>query len=66
MDNGATKWKALFLNFFANCCGFLGLFIGLGLGTSTGSTSWFMAIIAGMFLYISLVNIVSYYIYIAV
>jgi len=56
MKNGTTKWKAAFLNLIANCFGFIGLYIVIGADLDNEQTSWFVAVVVGMFLYIALVD----------
>uniref|UniRef100_F7AHL6 Zinc transporter ZIP4 N-terminal domain-containing protein n=2 Tax=Ciona intestinalis TaxID=7719 RepID=F7AHL6_CIOIN len=57
IKNGLSKWRALFLNFVAACFGFIGLYIGLSVATNSAARQWMLAAIAGMFLYISLVDV---------
>jgi len=57
LQNGMSKWKALMLNFLAACFSFIGLYIGLSLSEHGNTREWLLAVIAGMFLYISLVDI---------
>nr|XP_026696580.1 zinc transporter ZIP12 isoform X2 [Ciona intestinalis] len=57
INNGLPKWKALFLNFFSACWCFVGLYIGLVLSDDTAVRQWLLAVVAGMFLYVSLVDI---------
>ncbi|XP_078481623.1 metal cation symporter ZIP8 [Ciona intestinalis] len=57
INNGLPKWKALFLNFFSACWCFIGLYIGLVLSDDTAVRQWLLAVVAGMFLYVSLVDI---------
>ena len=60
MKNGMSKWQALGMNFLAACGAFIGLYIGLSAGTNEEARQWMLAIVAGMFLYISLVVVVSF------
>ena len=55
------KWyTALFFNFLSSLTTILGFFVGVALGTgSTETTNWILAIAAGVFLYIALVDLVS-------
>ena len=54
-------YKALFLNFASALTSLLGFFIGVAIGTdSEKSEEWLLAVIAGQFLYIALVDLVSY------
>ena len=53
-------YKALFLNFASALTAILGFFIGVAIGTdSEESNEWLLAVIAGQFLYIALVDLVS-------
>jgi len=53
-----TKVQALLLNFAAACCAFIGLYVGLSVSENPEAREWMLAVIAGMFLYISLVDVV--------
>lgn len=57
MKNGMSKWQALGMNFLAACCAFIGLYIGLSVAENEDARQWMLAVIAGMFLYISLVDV---------
>ncbi|CAK8674595.1 unnamed protein product [Clavelina lepadiformis] len=57
IKNGMSKWKALGLNFLAACFAFVGLYIGLSVAENSEVRQWLLAVIAGMFLYISLVDV---------
>nr|XP_039257757.1 zinc transporter ZIP4-like [Styela clava] len=57
LKNGLSKWKALLANFAAACMAFVGLYIGLAIATNPEARNWIMAVIAGMFLYICLVDV---------
>ena len=46
-------------NFMSACCCYIGLVVGLVLGFATHAVKYIWSIAAGMFLYISLVNMVS-------
>ena len=60
INNGiSSQWKVAWLNLIANSFGFIGLLIGIGLDLSAEQASWFMAVVAGMFLYLALVDFVS-------
>lgn len=59
LRNGATKWNAIGLNFAAACCAFIGLYAGINMASDEDVRKWLLCIIAGIFLYISLVQIVS-------
>lgn len=53
-----TKWKALGFNFMAACFAFIGLYIGLSIAENPEAREWMLSVIAGMFLYIALVDVV--------
>ena len=48
-------------NFLSACVCYLGLIIGLILGTKTAAVRWIYPLAGGMFVYISLVDMVSIY-----
>lgn len=52
------KW-ALIFNVLSGVTSFFGLYIGLVVGTTEEAQQWILAITAGMFLYIGLVDMVS-------
>ena len=54
----STRWAVL-LNLFAALVSFVGLFIGLALATETAATEWLLALVAGMFIFLPMVNVVS-------
>ena len=51
---------ALLFNFLSACCCYAGLVIGIVLGELTSASRWIFAVAGGMFLYISLVDMVSH------
>ena len=54
---GFTKWQAILWNLCSACFAILGCIIGLAIGTNADTaTPWLLALAAGNFLYISLVN----------
>ncbi|CAK8683641.1 unnamed protein product [Clavelina lepadiformis] len=57
MNNGLTKWRALAFNFAAACCAFIGLYIGIAISSDEAVRGWILSAVAGMFLYVSLVNV---------
>ena len=59
LKNGMSKCQALGINFLAACCAFIGLYVGLSVGQNEEARQWMLALVAGMFLYISLVDVVS-------
>ncbi|KAJ8035933.1 Zinc transporter ZIP12 [Holothuria leucospilota] len=50
---------ALFWNFVSSLFAFLGLYVGVNLALSETIHHWIFAVTAGLFLYISLVDLVS-------
>ena len=59
IKEGLPRWKALLLNFLAALIAFGGMFIGLLLGEYEEARRWLLAVVAGCFIYISLVAVVS-------
>ncbi|XP_055335388.1 metal cation symporter ZIP14-like [Paramacrobiotus metropolitanus] len=56
LNSGMSLKKALLYNFISACTCFAGLFVGIQLGNLDQATTWIFAIAGGMFLYISLVD----------
>lgn len=56
LNSGMTVKKALMYNFLSACMCYLGLVLGLIVGANTTAHTWIFAIAGGMFLYISLVD----------
>lgn len=56
LNSGMTVKKALMYNFLSACMCYLGLVVGTLLGENTSAHDWVFAIAGGMFLYISLVD----------
>ncbi len=54
------KWQyVLLVNFFSSLTSFIGFYIGVGVGlTSAEANSWLLAVAAGTFLYVALVDLV--------
>ena len=59
LHSGMGIKRALCYNFMAALICFAGLVVGILLGEMTESTSWVLAFAGGMFVYISLVDMVS-------
>ena len=59
LNAGLSYRAAMFFNFLSACSCYLGLVIGLILGYKTSAVKWIYALAGGMFLYISLVDMVS-------
>ncbi|XP_077867599.1 LOW QUALITY PROTEIN: metal cation symporter ZIP14-like [Saccoglossus kowalevskii] len=56
VSTGMGYKRALFWNAISASFAFLGLYLGLGIGSIDGVSEWILAITAGMFLYISLAD----------
>ena len=55
-----TWYVALLFNFISSLTAILGFFIGVAVGTeSEDANNWILAIAAGIFIYIALVDLVS-------
>ncbi len=52
---------ALLFNFLSACCCYVGLAVGITLGENFGANEWIYAVAGGMFLYISLCDMVIIY-----
>ena len=57
LRDGLTVKQALFWNLFSSCTAFVGLYLSLAFSTHPDVQLWIFAITAGMFLYISLVDL---------
>ena len=58
MNAGMSKKRALLFNFLSACTCYLGLIIGITLSEVAYTTPWILGIAGGMFLYISLADMV--------
>ncbi|XP_013065775.1 metal cation symporter ZIP14-like [Biomphalaria glabrata] len=56
LNSGMRFKKAIFYNFLSACTCYIGVIIGILLGENTQSHEWIFAVAGGMFLYISLVD----------
>ena len=56
---GLTTTQAVGMNLTAALFSFGGLYTGLALASNPAVTSWLLTIVAGLFIYISMVDIVS-------
>ena len=56
---GLSGRAGLGLNIVSALCSFAGLYIGLGLGSNPEVVDWLLGMVAGLFIFVSLVNIVS-------
>lgn len=59
LKNGLNFAQALICNVISALAAFLGLYIGLAVAVDPSVRQWILALTAGMFLYIALVNVVS-------
>lgn len=59
LKNGMTIRQAILCNCVSSVLSFVGMAVGLAIGNIGQSSLWIFAGIAGMFLYISLVDLVS-------
>lgn len=59
LNAGMTYKTAMAFNFLSACTCYLGLIIGLLLGYSTSAVKWIYALAGGMFIYISLVDMLE-------
>ena len=60
LNAGMSYKMAMAFNFLSACSCFLGLVVGLVLGTKTSAVEWIYPLAGGMFVYISLVDMVSF------
>ena len=61
LSTGLPWYTALFFNFVSALTAVIGFFVGVAVGTSSSEAiGWILAIAAGVFTYIALVDLVSY------
>lgn len=60
LNAGMSYKMAMGFNFLSACSCYLGLVIGLLLGYTTSAVKWIYALAGGMFIYIALVDMVSW------
>lgn len=58
IQSGFTHYQALFWNLLSATTAIIGFFIGTALATNETARQWIFAVTIGMFLYISLVDLV--------
>ena len=58
ISSGLSYKKALILNLVSACTAFIGLFLGVSIASDIRVRLWILAVTAGMFLYVSLVDMV--------
>ncbi|KAL8618925.1 hypothetical protein ACOMHN_020344 [Nucella lapillus] len=56
LNSGMSMRKALLYNFLSSLSCYVGLVLGIQLGENTSANTWIFAIAGGMFLYISLAD----------
>ena len=59
LNAGMSLKRAVMYNFLSACMCYVGMVIGIVLGENTAAHTWVFAFAGGMFLYISLVDMVS-------
>lgn len=60
LNSGMKFWKAILFNFLSACTCYIGNIIGIFMAENIQSHEWIFAVAGGMFLYISLVDMVRY------
>jgi len=60
IQSGFTHYRALFWNFICATTAFVGFFVGAAVSTNENARQWIFTVTIGMFLYIALVNLVSF------
>ena len=56
---GFTVTRSLLLNVIAAVISYFGLFTGLALSGETSTTDWLLALVAGLFIYVALCDVVN-------
>ena len=59
LNSGFKPLAALFLNFLSALTAFMGLYVGLSLASDESAREWIFTLAAGLFLYISLADMVG-------
>jgi zinc transporter ZupT len=60
IQSGFTHCRALFWNFISATTAFIGFFVGAAVSTNESARQWIFTVTIGMFLYIALVDLVSF------
>ncbi len=60
IQSGFSHCRALLWNFLSATTAFIGFFIGAAVSTNENARQWIFAVTIGMFLYIALVDLVSF------
>ena len=58
---GMSAKQAIIYNCLSSILCFVGMLIGVAVGKMEGSTLWVFSLVGGMFLYIALVDMVTYF-----
>lgn len=67
LSTGMTWYVALLFNFFSALTAIVGFFVGVAIGTiNEEANNWILAVAAGVFLYISLVDLVRRVVWVGV
>lgn len=59
VKSGFTHLQALFLNLLSATTCLIGFYVGVSVSTDPEVSNWIFTVTAGMFIYISLVDLVS-------
>lgn len=59
LAGGISFYRALFLNVLVSITAMIGLYVGLVISDNESTKQWIVAVAAGLFIYISLVDLVS-------
>ncbi len=60
IQSGFSHFRALVWNFISATTAFIGFFVGAAVSTNESTRQWIFTVTAGMFLYIALVDVVSF------
>jgi zinc transporter ZupT len=60
IQTGFSHFRALFWNFISATTAFIGFFVGAAVSTNESTRQWIFTVTVGMFLYIALVDVVSF------
>lgn len=60
IQSGFSHCRALLWNFISATTAFIGFFVGAAVSTSESTRQWIFTVTIGMFLYIALVDLVSF------
>jgi zinc transporter ZupT len=60
IQSGFSHFRALVWNFISATTAFIGFFVGAAVSTNESTRQWIFTVTVGMFLYIALVDVVSF------